>query len=334
MKKIKRIYCPYCGGHITRKKEIDVFREYCKICHQFFYDNPLPVVSTILVKDRQIVLVKRKNKPYKGLWCLPSGFAEVGESIEEAALRELEEEAGVKAKIIKFIDADSCTNYFYGDLIFLTFEVEQIGGTLKAGDDAMQVKYYPIEKIPKLAFNSNTRAVHTFIKNKMDYWAIVDSFTLSVGGEEINLDKKNFLSDKLIDVIVKNTKSIGRLWINDVTTNKSTPSYKQLDRERLLARFNSVTYKFSGWLGEESKSKDIKLHYQQLGRERKKEGVALSELISALSLARKHIWEFALSQGMWQKTIDIYITLELERRMMLFFDKAAYYISRGYENID
>ncbi len=57
----------------------------------------------------------------------------------------------------------------------------------------------------------------------------------------------------------------------------------------------------------------------------------MSEVISALSMTRKHIWEFALSQQMWTKTIDIYMTLELERRMMLFFDKAAYHIVKGYE---
>ncbi|MBA1340532.1 MAG: hypothetical protein C5S40_00090 [ANME-2 cluster archaeon] len=57
----------------------------------------------------------------------------------------------------------------------------------------------------------------------------------------------------------------------------------------------------------------------------------MSEVLSALSLSRKHIWEFALSQGMWNKPIDIYMALELERRMMLFFDNASYHIARGFE---
>jgi len=55
----------------------------------------------------------------------------------------------------------------------------------------------------------------------------------------------------------------------------------------------------------------MKIHYRTLGVVRKKEGYALSELISALSLIRKYIWEFALSQGMWNKTIDIYRTLQI-----------------------
>ena len=71
-----------------------------------------------------------------------------------------------------------------------------------------------------------------------------------------------------------------------------------------------------------------------MGKTRKMEGFRASEVISALSLIRKNIWEFALSQGMWNSTIDIYIALELERRMMFFFDKAAFYLSWGYETED
>ncbi len=102
MKKKKRNFCPYCSEKISKKLENEIFREYCPSCNIFFYDNPLPVVSTILEKDRNILLVKRGNKPYKGMWCLPSGFAETGETIEIAALRELEEETGVKSKNYKF----------------------------------------------------------------------------------------------------------------------------------------------------------------------------------------------------------------------------------------
>ena len=180
MRKKKRLYCVHCGNTITRRDEDGILRDYCINCDVFFYDNPLPVVSTILPIDRSILLVKRKFRPYKGMWCLPSGFAEVDESIEDAAVRELEEETGVKGKIISLVDVDSCSNYFYGDLIFLTFEAVQIGGSLAPGSDTIAVKYYPVGKIPRLAFDSNTKAVRTFIQNKSDYWAIIDSFSAAV----------------------------------------------------------------------------------------------------------------------------------------------------------
>ena len=71
--------------------------------------------------------------------------------------------------------------------------------------------------------------------------------------------------------------------------------------------------------------------YMQLGRERREEGFPLSEVLSALSLIRKHIWTFALSRGVWNRTLAIYMALELDRRIVIFFDKATFHASRGYE---
>ncbi len=331
MPKRKRKYCPYCSTGIINKKEGDVLREYCPSCQVFFYDNPLPVVSCILMKEREVLLVKRGNPPYKGKWCLPSGFTETGESIQAAALRELEEETGVQGKITGLVNADSTKNYFYGDLIFHTFEVEQTGGILKAGDDAIEVKYYSIHETPALAFKSNTEAINTFIKAKSEFWAIIDSFSLSVSSRDITEHQPNFLSDILVEVIEKNADLIADHWAKDVIINKSTPSYNLLPPEELFRRFNDDALQYIKWLTGNYNYKKMKKHYRNLGAVRKKEGYTLSELISALSLIRKYIWEFALSQGMWNKAIDIYRTLELERRMMLFFDKASYNVCRGYE---
>ncbi|MCP3900795.1 MAG: NUDIX domain-containing protein, partial [Desulfobacteraceae bacterium] len=287
---------------------------------------------TILAKDRKIAIVKRKNEPHKGMWCLPSGFAEIGESTADAALRELEEETGVKGRILGLVDVDSCSNYYYGDLIFLTFEVEQIGGELAAGDDAEAVEYVAVEKISNLAFQSNTKAIEAYINMKKDYWSIVDSFSMVLDMDERDERKKNFISDKLIDLIEQNSELIANLWLNDIISNRSTPNYHKFDKNRLFNRVNRVFAHFSQWLEGSYNGQDIRQYYINLGIDRKQEGFAPSEVISALSIIRKHIWEFALSQGIWQKTKDIYMTLELERRMMLFFDKAAYYVALGYED--
>ena len=89
----------------------------------------LPVASTIVVNDkREVLLVKRKKDPYRGMWCLPIGFAESGEEVREAALRELEEEAGITGEIVRLIDVDTIDNYFYGSLAIVTYEVKMTGG--------------------------------------------------------------------------------------------------------------------------------------------------------------------------------------------------------------
>jgi ADP-ribose pyrophosphatase YjhB (NUDIX family) len=329
---IKKKYCPYCSKILSRREEAGVTRDYCQICDRFFYENPLPVVSSIVDRERSILLVKRKFDPFQGMWCLPMGFAESGESIEEAALRELKEESGIQGKILGLVNVDSGYSNTYGDLLFLTFEVERVAGTLQAGDDASDAGYFPLNELPELAFISNTKAVEAYMRGKQEYWAIRDSFSHSLS-EKPEYRGNDFLSDKLIQIIEDNAEVIAGRWMDDVRSNPTTPSYARFDKDSSLIRNGLVISQFGKWLGGYYSSEDISRFYTNLGKNRKKEGFALSELISALSLTRKHIWEFALSQKMWTSTMDIYMTLELERRMMLFFDKAAYHISRGYEQV-
>jgi len=329
MKPAKRKFCPYCSRYLMIKPEGEVLRDYCEHCKKYFYDNPLPVVSTIIVKDRDVLLVKRKHDPNKGEWCLPMGFAETGESIEAAALRELLEETGIHGKIIGLVDVVSGYSKIYGDMIFITFEAEQIAGKIAPGDDAAQVWLFPFNEMPKLAFPSNTRAILAYLRSKQEYWAIIDSFSRSAG--IAGAKGEDFLSDKLLRLIEINAETIGRQWLADVKSNKTTPTYGISDEKKTFERFMKVIGQFSKWLGGTYGDQEIRDHYRTLGKLRKEEGFRLSEVLSALSLIRKHIWEFALSHQVWTKTIDIYMSLELERRMVLFFDRASFYVTKGYE---
>jgi len=328
----KRQYCPFCSHPLQTRAEGDVMRDYCERCNRYFYDNPLPVVSAIVLKDRNLLLVKRKFDPKKGEWCLPMGFAETGESIEAAALRELHEETGIRGNILGLVDVTSGYSEMYGDLIFITFEAEPADGTPKAGDDASEVGYFPFNGMPELAFEANKRSVAAFLRSKKDHWAIIDSFARTarlsaVIGEE-------YLSDKLVRFIEENAETIGLRWLADVRSNKTTRTYGISDKKRTYDRTMNVIGQFSKWLGGEYGDQQIRDFYKKLGKARKTEGFLLSEVLSALSLIRKHIWEFALSNQVYTRTIDIYVSLELERRMVLFFDRAAFYVARGYEEYE
>ena len=88
---------------------------------------------------------------------------------------------------------------------------------------------------------------------------------------------------------------------------------------------------FGQWLEGLYDGQDIVIYYTNMGRERRSEGFRIGELVSALSLTKKHIWEFALSRENWTKTIDIYMILEFAKRISLFFDRAVYYMAQGYD---
>jgi ADP-ribose pyrophosphatase YjhB (NUDIX family) len=330
MKK-QRQFCIYCSAALIKKLEDNVLRDFCPSCKSFFYENPLPVVSTILDSSRQILLVKRDRAPFKGHWCLPTGFAEAGESIEDAALRELEEETGIKGKILRLLDVDSYKSRFYGDLLFLTFVAEQTGGKLAAGDDSAIARFWPVGEIPLLAFRPNRRALTAYIKSKSDYWAILDSID-NTDKNSLQPDMaKNALTRRLVNITVKHREDIIYSWIEDVARSKSTSEYHKFDRKKLFNIGDKIISQITLWLGGLCDINHLKTFYMRLGKERRKEGFRLSEALSALSLIRKHIWKIGIHQDGWRKSIDLYMTFEMQRRMTIFFDLAIYYLTSGYE---
>jgi len=329
--KKQRKHCLYCGEIITKKYEAGVPRDYCPTCQTFFYENPLPVVSCIVESSRKILLVERDRPPSRGSWCLPTGFAEAGESIESAALRELQEETGIKGKIVRLLDVDSYKSRFYGDLLFLAFVVEQTGGKLTAGDDCTEAKFWPLTKLPPLAFSSNKKALDAYIKSRKDYWAIFDSIEHAEDKKIPPKIAKNSLTRRLANFIVSNKNDIISQWLEDVTANPSTAEYHNYDLQTLQRIGDKILSQLTLWLGGLYDVSRIRNFYTKLGRERKNAGFKVSEALSALSLIRKHIWKLGLAHDALSRNLGLYMTFELQRRMTIFFDLATFYMTRGYE---
>ncbi len=115
--------------------------------------KPSIAVDGILIKNNKILLIKRKNEPFKGKWALPGGFVEYGERVEEAVLREFEEEVGIKAKIKRLLGVYSDPNRDpRGHVISIVFLLEG-EGIPKAGDDAKDAKFFDLDDLPPLAFD-------------------------------------------------------------------------------------------------------------------------------------------------------------------------------------
>jgi 8-oxo-dGTP diphosphatase len=329
----KKVFCNFCGKELG----VDLLdareRQVCENCKEVYYENPLPVASVILAnRDRETLLVKRANEPFQNMWCFPIGFAETGESIEDAALRELKEEAGITGRIVQLVDVSSHMNPLYGELLVVTFEAEKVGGLETAGDDASECRYFPIMNLPKLAFDSQERAIQKYMELKKDLWNIHDSMDTFVETTFKGRTPytKPLLSDELLSITRGNVKKIVELWLDDISTNPSTRSYRGLDRKDLYERAALIIGWFELWLEGEKTEKELKEFYCDLARKRKEDKVLLEDLVSSLSLLKKHVWMFTYSFGVWEKAVDIYRMFELGERLIYFFDKAAYYAVMGY----
>ena len=91
-------FCRNCGTAVEYRVPDDGdtrVRAVCPACHTIHYENPLNVVGTIpVMPDGRVLLCKRNIEPRWGKWTLPAGFMELGETAEQGAARETDEEAG------------------------------------------------------------------------------------------------------------------------------------------------------------------------------------------------------------------------------------------------
>jgi ADP-ribose pyrophosphatase YjhB (NUDIX family) len=94
-------HCKACGSTAQYVVPPDDNRERatCTVCGTIHYENPLNVVGTVPIWQDQVLLCRRNIEPRYGLWTLPAGFMEIGETTAEGAMRETIEEAGARIEI-------------------------------------------------------------------------------------------------------------------------------------------------------------------------------------------------------------------------------------------
>ncbi|XP_027352180.1 nudix hydrolase 23, chloroplastic isoform X3 [Abrus precatorius] len=95
-------FCQWCGG--STKHDIphgeEKLRAICTVCGKIAYQNPKMVVGCLIEHDNKVLLCKRSIQPSHGLWTLPAGYLEIGESAVEGAIRETREEANADVEVI------------------------------------------------------------------------------------------------------------------------------------------------------------------------------------------------------------------------------------------
>ncbi len=126
----------------------------------YTYEYPRPAVTAdcvVIAKENEpkVLLIQRGNEPFKGYWAFPGGFMNMDETTEQCAVRELEEETGLKVTEIKQIGAYSKVDRDpRGRTVTVAYlaiidKVENVKGL----DDAAKAQWFPISDLPKLAFD-------------------------------------------------------------------------------------------------------------------------------------------------------------------------------------
>ncbi|OQY81880.1 MAG: hypothetical protein B6D42_10400 [Anaerolineae bacterium UTCFX5] len=152
-------YCPRCAAELVTRKEGGRMRPACPNCGYVHYVNPVPTVGVLIEMDGGIVLIKRGNPPHQGEWAFPSGYVEADERLEEAAVREAEEETGLRVEILELTDLNSYPEGPPASGIMVFYRARPVGGVLRAGDDASVVRIFAPDDLPLIPFRTHREAL-------------------------------------------------------------------------------------------------------------------------------------------------------------------------------
>lgn len=165
--KIRNVrFCQWCGGQTKHgiPDDEEKLRAICTVCGKITYQNPKMVVGCLIHHDDKILLCKRKIEPSYGLWTLPAGYMEIGESAVDGAIRETLEEANAEVEVTSpFAQLDI-------PLIGQTYIIFR--GKLKKphfspGPESIECRLFSLDDIPfeSLAFSSMLVTLKLYVED-------------------------------------------------------------------------------------------------------------------------------------------------------------------------
>lgn len=156
-------YCPACGLALEQRilEPEHGARLVCPRGH-VTWRNPRLVVGTLPVRGGRVFLARRSIEPGAGLWTYPGGFLEVGESAQEGARRETEEETRLRVEVGRLIGAYSRP---HAAVVTLIYEANVVGGEPLPGAETSEVRDFGPDEIPwaELAFTTGESALRDWV---------------------------------------------------------------------------------------------------------------------------------------------------------------------------
>ena len=140
---------------------------------RLYPNQPIVGVGAVIIQDGRILLEKRKNEPGKGKWSVPGGLVELGESVEQTVVREVEEETGLEVEKPEHIDVvdniirDESGRVKY-HFVIIDYFMKLKGGTLKAASDAEELRWVTFDEVERYALTKTFRAFFQRNKQKLD----------------------------------------------------------------------------------------------------------------------------------------------------------------------
>lgn len=160
-------FCLRCATPLLARDDHGTERPTCPGCGWIYYHNPVPAAGVLLDWRNGLLMVRRRFEPRAGYWCLPSGFMEYGETPEHCAKRELKEETGIVGRVGELFGVYAGHDDPRVRAVLVLYRAEREGGRLKAGDDAIEARFFPYQRLPReIAFKAHARALARFVAER------------------------------------------------------------------------------------------------------------------------------------------------------------------------
>ena len=157
------LYCPHCGTKLRPSDPTPCPHQLCEACGRFLYRNPSPGVVVLIPEGERVLLVERAARSAFGSrWCLPGGYVEFSEDYLSAAIREVKEETSLKVEICSILSVVS--NFLTPRLhtLVAVLRARVLEGSLHAGDDAVDARWYSPDDLPPLAFEADGHIIRRY----------------------------------------------------------------------------------------------------------------------------------------------------------------------------
>jgi len=165
-------FCSNCGAAVTLRVPPgdNLQRHVCDACHAIHYQNPRMVVGCIVESGDRLLLCRRGIEPRHGLWTVPAGYMENGETTFQGALRETLEEANARVEIDSLY---ALYNIPHINQVYLLFRARLLDPNVSPGAETLEVRLFAESEIPwdQIAFASVRNAlVHYFEDRKKGHY--------------------------------------------------------------------------------------------------------------------------------------------------------------------
>jgi len=153
-------FCMVCGGTMRTIREHGVRRRACSRCGFIAYRNPVPACGVLVRREGLILLARRGHEPRKNAWGIPAGFMEYGEHPEVTAVREALEETGLRVRLTGLFGVYAARDDPRARAVLILYHARVVGGRLQPGDDAIELGYFPLGRLPRpIAFRAHREAL-------------------------------------------------------------------------------------------------------------------------------------------------------------------------------